>query len=53
VTINGEHKKPVYKNELKQSFKYDQPNKAWVGDIPIFGWPKAGYILLLRLIFIR
>jgi transposase InsO family protein len=33
VTTNSEHKKPVFKNELKQNFKYDQPNQAWVGDI--------------------
>jgi transposase InsO family protein len=33
VTTNSEHNKPVYQNELKQNFKFDQPNQAWVGDI--------------------
>ena len=30
-TTNSEHNKPIFKNELKQNFKYDQPNLAWVG----------------------
>jgi putative transposase len=45
VTTNSEHKKPVYKNELKQNFKYDQPNQAYVGDIT-YVWTTEGWLYL-------
>ena len=45
ATTNSEHKKPVFKNELKQNFKCDQPNQAWVGDITYI-WTTEGWLYL-------
>ena len=45
VTTNSEHKKPVYKNELKQNFKYEKPNQAYVGDITYI-WTTEGWLYL-------
>ncbi len=43
VTTNSEHNKPVFKNELKQNFKFDQPNQAWVGNITYI-WTTEGWL---------
>lgn len=45
VTTNSEHNKPVFKNELKQNFKFNQPNQAWVGDITYI-WTTEGWLYL-------
>jgi putative transposase len=45
VTTNSEHKKPIFKNELKQNFKYNQPNRAYVGDIT-YVWSTEGWLYL-------
>lgn len=44
-TTNSEHNKPIFKNELKQNFKFDQPNQAWVGDITYI-WTTEGWLYL-------
>lgn len=44
-TTNSEHNKPIFENELKQNFKYDQPNRAWVGDITYI-WTTEGWLYL-------
>jgi transposase InsO family protein len=44
-TTNSEHNKLIFKNELKQNFKYDQPNLAWVGDITYI-WTTEGWLYL-------
>ncbi len=44
-TTNSEHSKPIFKNELKQNFKFDQPNQAWVGDITYI-WTTEGWLYL-------
>lgn len=45
VTTNSEHKKPIFTNELKQNFKYEQPNRAWVEDITYI-WTTEGWLYL-------
>jgi len=45
VTTNSEHKKPVYKNELKQNFRYEKPDQAYVGDITYI-WTTEGWLYL-------
>ena len=39
-TTNSEHNKPIYDNELKQDFDFQQPNQAWVQDIT-YSVPRA------------
>ena len=45
VTTNSDHKKPVYQNELKQNFKVEKPNQAWVGDVS-YVWTSEGWLYL-------
>ncbi len=44
-TTNSEYNKPIFKNELKQNFKFDQPNQAWIGDITDV-WTIEGWLYL-------
>lgn len=45
ATTNSKHKKPVFKNELKQNFQCDKPNQAWVGDVSYI-WTNEGWLYL-------
>ena len=45
ATTNSKHKKPIFKNELKQNFKYDKPNQVWVSDIT-YVWTNEGWLYL-------
>ena len=44
-TTNSEHNKPIYDNELKQDFDFQQPNQAWVQDITYI-WTSQGWLYL-------
>ncbi len=45
ATTNSDHNKPIYQNELKQSFAVEAPNKVWVGDITYI-WTSEGWLYL-------
>jgi putative transposase len=44
-TTNSKHNKPIYDNELKQDFDFQQPNQAWVQDITYI-WTSQGWLYL-------
>ena len=44
ATMNSDHNKPIYDNELKQSFDVQSPNQAWVQDISYIWTSEDGCI---------
>jgi putative transposase len=45
ATTNSEHNKPIYDNELKQNFDFQNANQAWVQDITYI-WTSEGWLYL-------
>ncbi|MEM5018703.1 IS3 family transposase [Metabacillus indicus] len=45
VTTDSDHAMPVYPNELKQQFTFEEPNTAWVADIT-YVWTLEGWVYL-------
>jgi putative transposase len=49
ATTDSNHKNPLAPNLLKQKFKFDSPNKAWVSDIT-YVWTKEGWLYLCMIL---